>query len=68
MVTDKGPGNKAPVDIFTHHQRQRRYSASNWANKAIHPIVLSYMPNSWDYILKMLINNCMRYALSLSNP
>ncbi len=34
MVTVKGPGNKAPVKILTHNQRQLSYGTSNWANNA----------------------------------
>ncbi len=44
MVTVKGPGNKAPVELLTHPQRQLRYCASNWSNHAISPVtVLSYI-------------------------
>ncbi len=35
MVIVNGPGNKAPVELLTHPQRQLKYSASNWANNAI---------------------------------
>ncbi len=54
MVTVKGPGNKAKVELLTHPQRQLRYSAFNWANDAISPITLSYLPNFWVHILIIL--------------
>ncbi len=35
MMTVKGPGNKAPVELLTHPQMKLRYRASNWANNAV---------------------------------
>ncbi len=37
MVAVRGPGNKAPVEFFTHPQRQLTYGASYWANNTISP-------------------------------
>ncbi len=55
MVTVKGPGNKAHVELLRHSQRQLIYGASNWANNAISPVtVLSYLLHLWVHIFKML--------------
>ncbi len=62
MVTVKDLGNKAPVELLTHPYRQLRYSASNWANKAMfscYCIVISakfmgpYLKNATVKNLKM---------------
>ncbi len=61
MVTVKGPGNKAKVELLTHPQRQLRYVASNWADDAISPycivISLKFMsPYLKMYTVKMSEN------------
>ncbi len=42
------------MERLTHPQRKLRYGTSNWSNHVIDPIILSYQPNLWVHILKML--------------
>ncbi len=65
MLTVKGPGNKAPVEILTHPQKQLRYGASNWANNAMfscYCIVISaklMSPCFENTTVKKCLNICM---------